>query len=72
LDASGGTTVNKGQSQVAFDAPRKAEWAILFSIAAAVALLHLATNGRYGFHRDELQFLSMRAILIGASLLIRP
>ena len=27
-------------------------------IAVAVALLHVATNGRYGFHRDELQFLS--------------
>ncbi len=27
-------------------------------IAAADVLLHLFTNGRYGFHRDELQFLS--------------
>ena len=27
-------------------------------MAAAVALLHILTNGRYGFHRDELQFLS--------------
>ena len=32
-------------------------WALL-AIAAAVALLHLLTNGRYGFHRDELQVLS--------------
>ena len=32
--------------------------AILLGIAAAVALLHLLTNNRYGFHRDELQFLS--------------
>jgi hypothetical protein len=40
------------------DAGHKAEWAILLVIAAAVTLLHLATNGRYGFHRDELQFLS--------------
>jgi hypothetical protein len=37
---------------------RRTEWAILFSIAAAIALVHMATNGRYGFHRDELQFLS--------------
>ncbi len=27
-------------------------------IAIAVVALHIATNGRYGFHRDELQFLS--------------
>jgi hypothetical protein len=32
--------------------------AILIAIAAAVTLLHLVTNTRYGFHRDELQFLS--------------
>jgi len=32
--------------------------AILLLIALAVALLHLFTNARYGFHRDELQFLS--------------
>jgi hypothetical protein len=30
----------------------------LLCIAAAFALLHILTNGRYGFHRDELQFLS--------------
>jgi hypothetical protein len=32
--------------------------AILLTIAAAIAILHILTNGRYGFHRDELQFLS--------------
>jgi hypothetical protein len=37
---------------------RKFDLAILFAIAAAFALLHLLTNNRYGFHRDELQFLS--------------
>jgi hypothetical protein len=30
--------------------------AILLAIGAAMALLHLQTNNRYGFHRDELQF----------------
>ena len=32
--------------------------ALLLTIAGAVAILHIATNSRYGFHRDELQFLS--------------
>lgn len=35
----------------------RADLAILLAIATAQALLHLLTNGRYGFHRDELQFL---------------
>ena len=30
----------------------------VLGIAAAVAALHLLTNGQYGFHRDELQVLS--------------
>jgi hypothetical protein len=30
----------------------------LLGIAAVVVLVHLFTNGRYGFHRDELQVLS--------------
>jgi hypothetical protein len=29
-----------------------------FAVAAAILMLHLLTNMRYGFHRDELQFLS--------------
>lgn len=32
-------------------------WGLL-TITSAVVLLHLLTNGRYGFHRDELQVLS--------------
>jgi hypothetical protein len=50
-------------SSIAVDKPKRgricsADTAILFTIAAAVALLHLFTNNQYGFHRDELQFLS--------------
>jgi hypothetical protein len=37
---------------------QRADTAILIAIAAAIALLHILTNNRYGFHRDELQFLS--------------
>jgi len=31
---------------------------VLVALAAVVALLHILTNSRYGFHRDELQTLS--------------
>jgi hypothetical protein len=37
---------------------RASDSLLIFSIAVAVAVLHLLTNNRYGFHRDELQFLS--------------
>jgi 4-amino-4-deoxy-L-arabinose transferase-like glycosyltransferase len=40
------------------DPPARIEWLVLLAVASAVTVLHLATNGRYGFHRDELQFLS--------------
>src|SRR5690349_9863187 len=30
----------------------------LLAVAAAMAIVHMATNSRYGFHRDELQTLS--------------
>lgn len=36
----------------------RGDWAAVGAVAAAVTLLHLLTNSRYGFHRDELQFLS--------------
>jgi len=41
-----------------FDTSSRANWPILLAIAAVITLVHLLTNGRYGFHRDELQFLS--------------
>jgi hypothetical protein len=36
----------------------RADTLALAGIAVVVAVIHLLTNGRYGFHRDELQFLS--------------
>ena len=36
----------------------RADTLILVAVAASMALLHVLTNNRYGFHRDELQFLS--------------
>ena len=36
----------------------RSDVAVLAGIAALFAIAHIATNGRYGFHRDELQFLS--------------
>ena len=39
-------------------ASRSGDLTALLVIAGAAAIVHVATNGRYGFHRDELQFLS--------------
>jgi 4-amino-4-deoxy-L-arabinose transferase-like glycosyltransferase len=39
------------------DSPEPATGALI-AIAATLALVHILTNGRYGFHRDELQTLS--------------
>jgi hypothetical protein len=36
----------------------RADIGMLLGIAGAVAIVHLLTNGRYGLHRDELQFLT--------------
>src|SRR5271165_4636001 len=40
------------------DSRSRTDTLLLLSVAALVALVHLLTNNRYGFHRDELQFLS--------------
>src|SRR5579864_7437199 len=40
------------------DAPSPTNTVALTAIALAVATAHVLTNGRYGFHRDELQVLS--------------
>ena len=39
------------------DARPRAAWRLLLLLATLRMLLHVATNGQYGFHRDELQVL---------------
>jgi 4-amino-4-deoxy-L-arabinose transferase-like glycosyltransferase len=39
-------------------APHRADNLVLLAIAAAITLIHVFTNGRYGLHRDEWQTLS--------------
>ncbi|HEX8712531.1 MAG TPA: glycosyltransferase family 39 protein [Terracidiphilus sp.] len=51
-------TATTESAKAASDTANRADSAILFVIAAAMVALHLATNGRFGFHRDELQVLS--------------
>lgn len=40
------------------DIRSRTDTVVLAGIASVIVLLHLLTNSRYGFHRDELQFLS--------------
>jgi len=58
LASTGSAPIEIRPSSESSYAGRRIEWAILLGLAAAVTLVHLLTNGRYGFHRDELQFLS--------------
>ncbi|MEO6805251.1 MAG: glycosyltransferase family 39 protein [Edaphobacter sp.] len=50
IDAEGSPARREGGS--------RASTVALVGIALVAALIHVLTNGRYGFHRDELQFLS--------------
>jgi hypothetical protein len=52
------TTIESLRKPQSVGTEGRTEWTVLLGIAAAVTLIHIATNGRYGFHRDELQFLS--------------
>lgn len=51
-------TATIAQAPENVDAGSRSGTDAVLAIAAAVALAHLLTNSRYGFHRDELQFLS--------------
>src|ERR1700745_1891300 len=50
--------LNPEESFVQRGSGLRADMRALAAIAAVVAVIHVLTNGRYGFHRDELQFLS--------------
>jgi hypothetical protein len=49
---------NPERSLLQREAGSRADVLTLAGIAVMVAVIHLLTNNRYGFHRDELQFLS--------------
>lgn len=51
-------SMNAKESLGQIDTHSRANTMVLLGIAATVALAHLLTNNRYGFHRDELQVLS--------------
>jgi hypothetical protein len=46
------------QTAIPASAANRSDTLVLAAIATAFAFAHILTNGRYGFHRDELQFLS--------------
>jgi hypothetical protein len=50
----------RGRRLIAHDAggSARSDTLAVLAIAVGMAVIHVATNGRYGFHRDELQVLS--------------
>jgi len=50
--------IDPERSLVRREVGSRADTFALVGIALVAALIHVLTNGRYGFHRDELQFLS--------------
>ncbi|HYK34898.1 glycosyltransferase family 39 protein [Alloacidobacterium sp.] len=51
-------TATQSQAPVRAGAGVQSGTVAVLAIAAAIAFIHILTNSRYGFHRDELQFLS--------------
>lgn len=43
----------------------RADTGILIALAFCIVLLHLLTNGRYGFHRDEWPLSTTRVTSLG-------
>ena len=58
LEGNGLSVVNTDVRESGQSAQPHFELAGLLILTAIVAVGHILTNGRYGFHRDELQFLS--------------
>lgn len=52
------TLMDRTNSSEKSDGQERTGWGLLLGISAIVAVIHLLTNSRYGFHPDELQFLS--------------
>jgi hypothetical protein len=50
--------INSEERSLVRETVSRTDTLALIAIALVVALIHLLTNNRYGFHRDELQFLS--------------
>jgi hypothetical protein len=51
-------SVNRAQNLTQMDTHSSSGTIVVVAIAATIAAVHLLTNNRYGFHRDELQVLS--------------
>src|SRR5215467_13707663 len=49
---------DSANNSMAADRAKVGDLLVVLAVAAAILLLHLLTNMRYGFHRDEYQFLS--------------